>query len=257
MHKTLFFCILPKKSINGANVSKEAFGVAPPAIKLCLWKRIVANLDLWIVDHGFLRAIYSNKFTLPGPMYRANQPSTRQLRRYFKTLGLKSVINLRGFNPNEGRYQLEAETCERFGVKLINVRVNSRALPSANQIKWLKKVIEVMPLPALAHCKSGADRAGLFSTLYCHFRLGQPIAEARKQLGWKYGHFRGAKTGVLDQLFESYLNDTNKLKEGPQLQESSDFLYWVNNYYNPEEIEKKFKPKGIAKLWIDDIVHRE
>ena len=69
----------------------------------------------------------------------------------------------------------------------------------------LKRLIEDFETPALAHCKSGADRAGMFAVLYCHFRLGQPIEEAKAQLHWTYGHFRSAKTGILDHFFESYL----------------------------------------------------
>ena len=139
------------------------------------------------------------------PVVRSNQPSVAQIHRYKRELGLKTIINLRGYNPTQGRYQLEAKACENAGITLINTRVHSRGLPTAEQINLLKELVEEFETPALAHCKSGADRAGIFAVLYCHFRLGQPIDDAKDQLHWTYGHFRSAKTGILDHFFESYI----------------------------------------------------
>jgi hypothetical protein len=42
-------------------VSIEGWDVAPPSEPLTPWKRLIANLDLWLVDHGFLRALYANR----------------------------------------------------------------------------------------------------------------------------------------------------------------------------------------------------
>jgi protein tyrosine/serine phosphatase len=99
------------------------------------------------------------------------------------------------------------------------------------------------------HCKSGADRAGLFATLYCIFQLNQPVEEAMKQLSWKYGHFKQAKTGMLDFMFESYLKDT---KDAPK-----SFLDWVDDDYNPQEIKKNFHASSWATFITDKLLRRE
>ena len=238
-------------------MSIEGWGKAPPSIPLSLWKLIKANLDLWLVDHGFLRSLYSNRFSLPGPLYRSNQPSVAQIHRYKRELGLKTIINLRGYNPTQGRYQLEAKACENAGITLINTRVHSRGLPTAEQINLLKELVEEFETPALAHCKSGADRAGIFAVLYCHFRLGQPIDDAKDQLHWTYGHFRSAKTGILDHFFESYMQYRDHYNETHRNKTSPTFLEWVNSEYDRETMEKEFKPRGFANFWIDWIVRRE
>ena len=209
------------------------------------------------MDHGFLRSLYSNRFCLPGPLYRSNQPSVAQIHRYKRELGLKTIINLRGYNPTQGRYQLEAKACENAGITLINTRVHSRGLPTAEQINLLKELVEEFETPALAHCKSGADRAGIFTVLYCHFRLGQPIDDAKDQLHWTYGHFRSAKTGILDHFFESYIQYRDQYKEAHRNKTSPTFLEWVNSEYDRETMEKEFKPRGFANFWIDWIVRRE
>ena len=206
-------------------MSIEGWGKAPPSTPLTLWKSLKANLDLWLVDHGFLRSLYSNRFCLPGPLYRSNQ--------------------------------LKAKACEEAGITLINTRVHSRGLPTAKQINLLKELIEGFETPALAHCKSGADRAGIFAVLYCHFRLGQPIDEAKEQLHWTYGHFRSAKTGILDHFFESYIRYRDQHLTSSQNQTAPTFLEWVNSEYDRDIMEKEFKPRGFASFWVDWILRRE
>lgn len=238
-------------------MSIEGWGVAPPSTPLNAWQTLKAKLDLWLVDHGFLRVLYANRFQLPGPLYRSNQPSEQQIRRYKQMLGLKTIVNLRGYNPTQGRYQLEAKACEEAGITLINTRVHSRGLPSAEQINELKALIEDIETPALAHCKSGADRAGIFAVLYCHFRLGQPIEQAKEQLHWTYGHFRSAKTGILDHFFESYLTFKAEHQAAHPDQEPPDFLTWVNTKYDREAMECSFTPRGFASFWVDWVLRRE
>lgn len=235
-------------------MSIEGWAEAPPAVPLTPWKRLLGQLDFWLVDHGFLRALYANRFALDGPFYRSNQPSQQQIRWLAEHVGIKTIINLRGYNPTQGRYQLEAEACEAWEIALINTRVHSRGLPTARQINLLKDLIDHMRLPALAHCKSGADRAGFFAVLYCHFRLGQPIAEAARQLHWRYGHFKSAKTGILDHFFETYLVAAQSAQNQG---EALAFIDWVNTAYDREAMEQNFKPRGFANFWVDWILRRE
>ena len=60
-----------------------------------------------------------------------------------------------------------------------------------------------MAFPALIHCKSGADRAGLAAGLALMFEGGS-AAEALGQLALRFGHFSRAPTGVLDAFFLHY-----------------------------------------------------
>ena len=238
-------------------MSVEGWGKAPASKPLTLWQLIKANLDLWLVDHGFLRSLYSNRFHIEGPMYRSNQPSVAQIHRYKISLGLKTIVNLRGYNPTQGRYQLEATACEDAGITLINTRVHSRGLPTAEQINSLKKLINDIETPALAHCKSGADRAGIFAVLYCHFRLGQTIDEAKEQLHWTYGHFRSAKTGILDHFFESYICFRDQVSSQHADRTPPTFLEWVDADFDRDAMEKNFKPRGFANFWVDRVLRRE
>jgi protein tyrosine/serine phosphatase len=99
------------------------------------------------------------------------------------------------------------------------------------------------------HCKSGADRAGLMSVLYLHFRQGEPIDRALRMLSLRYGHMRQGKTGILDYFFERYLSDG--AAKGMTL------LEWVDKDYDPEALRAEFHSQWWANLIVDKILRRE
>src|SRR5690606_15612806 len=102
----------------------------------------------------------------------------------------------------------EQEACRRYGIELVNYKVRSRAAPSRAEVKGALELFDSIQYPMLMHCKSGADRAGLMSVLYRHLKEGVPLAEAKQELSWRFGHIRQADTGILDYFFERYLQDT-------------------------------------------------
>jgi glycosyltransferase involved in cell wall biosynthesis len=216
--------------------------------KICGFKRFKANFNLWITDHGFLRSLYDNGGVIGNFMYRVNQPSPAKLKKYEQTYGIRTVVNLRGSNPQLGWYQLESEACKKLNIKLVNIQVYSRGLPTRERIHELKRLIECMELPVLAHCKSGADRAGIFSVLYRHFRLGEPIETAKSELSWRFGHFRGAQTGILDYFFDQYII---------QRRSNQSFIDWVSSDYLREKLEREFCPHGLTTFIVNNILRRE
>ena len=54
------------------------------------------NPIIMFSDHGILRFFWKSFFSLPGNMYRSNQPYPFQIQKYKKRYGIKSIINLRG-----------------------------------------------------------------------------------------------------------------------------------------------------------------
>ncbi len=170
--------------------------------------RLRAYQNLAFKDHGVLRLAFHNAHQISPEMWRANQPWPHHVAAWARK-GIKTIVNLRG-GVGTGYHALELEACQRHGIELIDFNVDghavtSRAIPRAIQIKGAKTLFESLTYPAMMHCKSGADRAGVMAALYCHFRLGQPIEDARRQLSAKYLHIRAGKTGVLDYLFDVYL----------------------------------------------------
>jgi len=207
-----------------------------------------ARRELVWGDHGFLRVKFRNLHAISDEMFRANQPSPEQVARYAKELGLKTILNLRGDSP-KGYYLLEKEACERHGIQLVNFQVFSREIPKPEAVLAAKQLFDSIAYPALMHCKSGADRAGIMSVLYMHFRQGQSIEQALEQLSGKYLHIRSGKTGVLDFFFETYL------AEGKP--KGLTFEQWVERGYDPAALKARFLHGRKSKVDYDQLLRRE
>ena len=207
-----------------------------------------AERDLIWGDHGFLRAAFHNlHWIVPGEMARANQPSPRQIRRYGE-MGIKTILNLRGAFDT-GYYVLEREACARHGMALVDHRMHSREPPSKAQVLRAKEIFETIRYPALMHCKSGADRAGVMAVLYAHFRMGLPIRDAVEQLSFKYLHVKQGKTGMIDFFFATYLAETAD-SEKP-------FLDWISDDYDPARVKAGFMSDWWANVLVDKVLRRE
>ncbi|MEC5397595.1 fused DSP-PTPase phosphatase/NAD kinase-like protein [Uliginosibacterium sp. H1] len=212
-------------------------------------RRFLAWLEYLFVDHGLFRELYNNFYALPGGMFRASQPSPRQIRKYQRKHGLRSIINLRG-EDDSLRYAMEADACSTQGIALVDFKgIKSREMPTRETLHETKRIFDSVEYPALMHCKSGADRAGLASVLYRHFRLGESIEQAQHELDWKYGHNKAAKTGMLDFMLETYIARNRR--------EPIDFMTWVDTEYDRKELESHFHSRGWADFITDKVLKRE
>jgi protein tyrosine/serine phosphatase len=207
----------------------------------------VSHFDMLFVDHGIFRLAYLNLHRIGDQAWRSAQPSPMQIAR-LKRMGIKTIVNLRGERAC-GSYTLEQQACAREGLMLETYRVKSRAAPTPAEVLGARELFKRIEYPMLMHCKSGADRVGLMSVLYLHFREGVPIAEAKSSLSLKYGHFRQADTGILDFFFERYLEDTRSRPK--------DFAEWVATEYDPEELRRVFIANGWANRLVNSVLQRE
>ena len=203
---------------------------------------------MMIVDHGFLRLLYNNFHKIDDNMYRSNMPTPQRIKKY-KKLGIKTIINLRG-GKKDGGWFLEKNACEKNGLELVNLVARSRAAPDKNMIFKAKAVFESIKYPALIHCKSGADRAGIIAFLFKVIKSKENPEIAKKQLSLKYLHIKHAKTGILDAFCDVYIKyyKTNK---------NADFIYWARNIYKPKDLEKSFVTKKNFEKIVTNILRRE
>ena len=212
--------------------------------------RARAYRDLLWFDHAYLRLGFQNAHWVGPDLVRTNQPWPFQLR-WWRDQGLRTVINLRGGGYETGFYVLEREACARLGLDLVDFPVASREAPSPDQVNGAARLFREIAYPALMHCKSGADRAGLMSVLYAHLHLGQPLRQAlREQLGVRTLHIRHGKTGVLDYVFVRYLREGEPRGLG--------LLEWVNGpAYDPDAIRRDFQPSQLGSLVSETLLQRE
>lgn len=207
-----------------------------------------AERELILGDHGFLRESFQNLHQISSEMWRSNQPNPRQIAEHVRVRGIKTIINLRG-PSTRGYYLLEQEACAQNGVELVDFQVYSRDTPTVERVLEAKALFESIEYPALMHCKSGADRAGLMSVLYVIFRMDEPVRTAVQQLSKKYLHMREGKTGLLDAFFETYLEAEKTTGIA--------FEDWLQSEYDREKVKADFLSSGKGKLRLDWILRRE
>ena len=222
---------------------------ASKAPSLSFYRRIRAILDMWFVDHGFIRDIYLNLHPVSQTVWRSAQPAPHHLKKIAK-MGIKTILNLRGRRDSCGSYILEREACEKYGLTLIDFPIRSRAPLEKATLQAALKLFSTLEYPILIHCKSGADRAGFMSVFYLFTQLAIPLDIAmNKHLSLSYGHIKQAKTGIIDYFYQSYLNQNKN--------HSISFEDWIDKTYDPLLLEKEFKQHWIYGLFVDWILRRE
>ncbi|HQT85179.1 MAG: protein tyrosine phosphatase [Acidiphilium sp. 37-64-53] len=213
-----------------------------------------AWLDALFVDHAVLRLGWTNFAAVKaGALYRSNHPVPFQLEKFTRTVGLRTLVNLRGECRN-GSDALSRDAARRLGLDFYDMALESRGAPQRDRILRIADIFRTMQRPALVHCKSGADRAGIGSALFVLIE-GGTAAAARAQLSWRFGHIRQSNTGILDAFLDEY----ERAGEGRK-----PFLNWVAEDYDEIALRRAFDarsakslPRRIARFVNDRILARE
>lgn len=132
--------------------------------------------------------------------------------------GIRSIVNLRG--PRDcGSDALSRSAAGRLGIAHVYMPFESRGAPHRDRILRFHEIWRSIATPALLHCKSGADRAGLAAGLVLLFE-GGTAADALGQLSLRFGHFRRAPPGILDAFFLHYQAEAEGAAAVPRLGEA-------------------------------------
>jgi protein tyrosine phosphatase (PTP) superfamily phosphohydrolase (DUF442 family) len=117
----------------------------------------------------------TNCYQLTTNLYRGAQPTAEGMAR-LKTMGVKTVINLRAFHPDRDRVA---------GTGLKSVRFETKPWHAEEEdvVGFLKVVADTNNLPAFVHCQRGADRTGMMCAMYrivvCGWTKPEAIAEMK------------------------------------------------------------------------------
>ena len=215
-------------------------------------ERLAAWSNMLLNDHGIFRLAYLNAHKVSAQdatdtLWRSAQPAPHDIANFAKR-GVKTIVNLRG-GREHGAWPLEREACEDHGIALVDFLLRSREAPGKETLLSAPAFFDSLQYPVLVHCKSGADRAGFYAALYLLIHEKRTLAEAMAQLSIRYGHFRFAKTGILDAFFAMYARDGAS--------KGQDFLDWVEKDYDPARLTAEFRPSFWSDVLVDRIIHRE
>ena len=215
--------------------------LTPPGARRRAW------LDSLFVDHAVFRTVWDNfAEVVPGKLYRCNHPTPARLARAVRRHRVATLINLRGHRQC-GSDALSRDAARTLGIDHIDMAFESRGAPHRDRILRFHGIYRGLTAPTLMHCKSGADRAGLASGLAILFE-GGTAADALRQLSWRFGHFKGSRTGILDAFFLRYQAEA----EG-----RIPFLDWVEHHYDEASLKRDFVAGGVSSFVVDRVLKRE
>ena len=210
-------------------------------------RRAAAWRDSLLVDHAVFRVLWENLAeVVPGKLYRSNHPTPARLAAAKRQFGLHTLINLRGHRQC-GSDALSRQASAELGLNHIDMAFESRGAPHRERILRFAEIYRTLDAPALMHCKSGADRAGLASGLAILFE-GGTVKQALAQLSCRFGHWSRSRTGILDAFFIHFATEA----EG-----QVPFLHWVEHEYDEVALRRDFVAGGLSSFIVDRVLVRE
>src|SRR5262249_24781642 len=167
---------------------------------------------------------------LPGRVYRCAQLSPAFLERTIRSLGIRTVVNLRGCCDNQEWYLEECRVTHGQDVAQEDVCLSAGRLPAVPEVHRLVEVLDRAERPLLIHCQRGADRTGLASAVVKLLYTDSSLALARWQLGLRYGHLALGRPANLDWFFDLYAGwlAGQRLAHSPAV-----FRRWLADGYCP------------------------
>jgi uncharacterized protein (TIGR01244 family) len=227
-----------------APASQQTLNAEPYAPRGAYLRAVFRHWALW-------REVMGNFHQVSPRLWRSGQPTPRQLNRRHRAIGLRSVVNLRGEPVGDAFIALEKAWCAQAGVAYHNLRMFSRKVPEADEVRAMRALMERIEYPALIHCKGGSDRTGLFATLYLHWMENQPLEKALRQMRfWPFLHFKSGKTGRLDYFFAAFLKYR-------QTHPDADLFTWATTVLDAGALQKRFQSKALSDFLLEVLLRRE
>ncbi len=183
---------------------------------------------------------------VPGRVYRSSQMSADKLAQVVHAYDIRTVINLRGCCDPFPWYLEECRTTHRLQVAQEDICLSAGRLPSVYEMRRLLEVLDRTEYPILIHCRRGADRTGLVSAVVLLLESRVSLAEARRQLGLRYGHLALGRPANLDRYFDLY---DEWLRDQRLSHSHAAFRRWVEHDYCPGECRCELEPVD----WPPDI----
>lgn len=166
----------------------------------------------------------------PGAFYRSGQLGPDSLKRTIEAHRIKTVLNLRGRNPDQPWYRDELAATLESRATHIDLPLSSDYWLTREQAEVLADVLRTCERPVLVHCEWGAERTGLASAFAELLRPGRTLNDARRQfsIGYLYLPTRDGLVmrGHIDR-YAAWLR-TRGLGHDPDR-----FLHWIRVHYRP------------------------
>ena len=172
-------------------------------LKYCI---AVFILFLFLFGIYFLYVTETGNFhpITPGEAYRSAQLDRSRLLYYIKTYKIKSILNLRGYEPGSQWYKEEMMASAENKLAHYDVSLSAYREPTEEDVGKLMAVFRSAPRPVLIHCQGGADRSGLVAAMWKVIVDKEPKSKARKELSLLNGHISLGRAAAMDRFFQNW-----------------------------------------------------
>ncbi len=96
-----------------------------------------------------------------GVLYRTGQPSRAGWDAIRSLYGIRTVINLRRYRPQDDWWKTEMAFCKEHGIENVHLQVATRGLTDEQLARFLEIVRDPACHPVLVHCEAGSSRTGV------------------------------------------------------------------------------------------------
>jgi protein tyrosine phosphatase (PTP) superfamily phosphohydrolase (DUF442 family) len=184
---------------------------------------------------------------IAGRVYRSAQLSGTGLSRAIRDRGIRTVINLRGANPDQAWYRQERAATLAAGATQVDVPLASDHWLSREQARTLVELIDTCEPPLLVHCEWGAERTGLFSAFVALLRPGGSTDEALAQFHAWY-LFLPVRDGL--RMRGHVLAYRRWLAERGRAHSPEVFRHWIRSEYRPGHPSREDWPYDPYPLYV-------
>lgn len=175
----------------------------------------------------------------PGRIYRSAQLSADGLSAEIQRHGIKTVLNLRGRNPDQAWYASETRATLAKGATQVDFPMSSDQWLSHEQATTLLEILDASDYPILVHCEWGAERTGLVSAICRLLQDGGSMDQARREFSPFY-MFLPTRDGLVMRghldAYQSWL-DQSRRDHSP-----SGFRDWLTQAYQPGSPSREHWP---------------
>jgi hypothetical protein len=169
------------------------------------------------------------------------------LRQTLRDYRIKTVLNLRGPNPNEAWYRDELAATLAEGATHVDIPLSSCVWMSRIQLRALIRQLDGCSYPILMHCAWGSERTGLTAAVAELLRPGSTLEGARGALTLRHLYVRLGDGRIMAEFLDQY---EAWLKSGGIGHSPEAFRRWAAEGYRPGKPNREEWPYDPSPLVI-------
>ena len=156
--------------------------------------------------------------------------SSGRLGRTVREHGVRTVLNLRGANPDQEWYRAERAATLAAGATQVDISLSSCVWMSRVQLRTIVEALDRMEYPVLVHCAWGSERTGLVSAIAELLREGSTLDDARAQFSIRYLYVPAGDGRIMAEAIDQY---EAWLRAEKTAHTPAAFRRWAESGYRP------------------------